>query len=214
MLAAIRAHAIPDRDPARARRPQGVEPTAVARRPVLAPARGAWQTARALGLPHAAGERRPGDRGRRHRRASSTDFVAATQRAERLGLDAIELHCAHGYLLHQFLSPVSNRRDDAYGGSRENACACRSRSSTPCAPPGRRQAARRAHLGQRLARGRPGRRRRDRLRACAQGRGCDWIDVSSGGISPLQKIALGPGYQVPFAERIKREAGLATWRSA
>jgi NADPH2 dehydrogenase len=148
-------------------------------------------------------------------RATIDDFVAATRRAERLGLAAIELHCAHGYLLHQFLSPIANHRDDAYGGSLANRMRLplqifeAIRAAWPASRP----------LGVRVSAsdwlelsGTASWTLDDTVtfaRALQQ-RGCDWIDVSSGGVSPTQKIALGPGYQVPFAERVKRETGMAT----
>jgi NADPH2 dehydrogenase len=143
------------------------------------------------------------------------DFAAAARRAERLGLDAIELHCAHGYLLHEFLSPVSNRRTDAYGGSLEN------RMRLPLAVFDAVRAAWPAHkpLGVRVSAtdwlehlDMPSWTLEQTLQFAAQlkARGCDWIDVSSGGISPQQKIAPGPGYQVPFAAAVKRATGMTT----
>jgi len=138
-------------------------------------------------------------------------FAAAARRADRLGIDAFELHAAHGYLLHEFLSPLANRRDDAYGGSLENRMrfplqvfeAVRE-AVHPDKPVGIRVSAtdwveggwdveQTVVLAQELNK-----------------RGCAFIDVSSGGISPLQQIPLGPGYQVPFAERIRKAAGMPT----
>jgi 2,4-dienoyl-CoA reductase-like NADH-dependent reductase (Old Yellow Enzyme family) len=176
---------------------------------------GGWTPLAPSAVPHKAGEAPPQAMSRDDIRQVVDDFVTATRRAERLGLAAIELHCAHGYLLHQFLSPVSNRRDDAYGGSRENRMRLplevfdAVRAAWPAGKP----------LGVRVSASdwldhldAPSWTIEDTLvfGHALKARGCDWIDVSSGGISPLQKIALGPGYQVPFAERIKRETGLAT----
>ena len=139
-------------------------------------------------------------------------FVAAAKRAERLGIDAIEVHGAHGYLLHQFLSPISNQRTDQYGGSLENRMRFplevfdAVRAAFPARQAGRRAGVRRP-TGSRAA------------GICAQTiefakelkkRGVDWIDASSGGVSPLQKIPLGPGYQVPFAQAIKEATGVTT----
>jgi 2,4-dienoyl-CoA reductase-like NADH-dependent reductase (Old Yellow Enzyme family) len=144
-------------------------------------------------------------------------FAEAATRAARLGVDAIEVHAAHGYLLHQFLSPVSNRRSDEYGGSLENRMRFplevfdAVRAAFPSARPvGVRISATdwleemepplpSWTLEQSLA-----------LARALKSRGCDWIDVSSGGVSPQQKIKPGPGYQVPFAEIVRNEVGLAT----
>ena len=138
-------------------------------------------------------------------------FVHAAQRAGRLGIDAIELHAAHGYLLHTFLSPLANRRSDHYGGSLENRMRfplevfSAVRKAWPEAKP----------LGVRISASDwieggwdlpQSIEFAQRLKAA----GCDWIDASSGGLAPEQKIAPGPGYQVPFAEAIRKEAGIPT----
>ena len=138
-------------------------------------------------------------------------FVQAAQRSARLGIDAIELHAAHGYLLHEFLSPLSNRRGDSYGGSLENRMRfplevfAAVRAVWPAAKPlgVRISASDWIEGGWDLAQSIEFARR---LKAA----GCDWIDASSGGLAPGQKIALGPGYQVPFAEAIRKEVGITT----
>src|SRR5690606_2259495 len=139
-------------------------------------------------------------------------FVDAVLRADRLGLDAIEVHGAHGYLLHEFLSPLANRREDEYGGSLEN------RMRWPLEVFAAMRAAWPAHkpMGIRLSAtdwrdDLPAAQRFDLPDAIEFSRRCaaigaDWIDVSSGGISPQQNVRVGPGYQVPFAEAIRREA--------
>ncbi|ANN77381.1 NADH:flavin oxidoreductase/NADH oxidase [Bordetella flabilis] len=138
-------------------------------------------------------------------------FVAAARRADRLGFDTVELHAAHGYLMHQFLSPLANRRTDQYGGSLEN------RMRFPLEVFDAVRAAFNADkpVGVRVSATDwvDGGWDADQTVAFAQAlkaRGCDYIDVSSGGMSPAQKIPLSPGYQVPFAERIKRETGITT----
>jgi 2,4-dienoyl-CoA reductase-like NADH-dependent reductase (Old Yellow Enzyme family) len=136
-------------------------------------------------------------------------FAASAKRAARLGIDAIEIHAAHGYLLHEFLSPLSNQRTDEYGGSLENRMRFplevfdAIRAAFPSDSP----------VGVRVSASDwvEGGWDIDQTVAFAQAlksRGCDWIDASSGGVSPDQKIPLKPGYQVPFAERLKREVGL------
>jgi 2,4-dienoyl-CoA reductase-like NADH-dependent reductase (Old Yellow Enzyme family) len=138
-------------------------------------------------------------------------FAAAAKRAARLGLDAIEIHSAHGYLLHEFLSPISNRRTDDYGGSLENRMRFpleifeATRAAFPQDKPvGVRVSASDWveggwDLQQTLV-----------FAAELKKRGVDWIDASSGGISPLQKIPVVPGYQVPFARQIKAATALKT----
>ena len=127
-------------------------------------------------------------------------FAAATRRAHRIGFDAIELHGAHGYLLHQFLSPLSNQREDEYGGSLEN------RMRFPLAVYDAVRAEWPDHkpLGVRISATdylHGGWRMEDSVafgRRLSQ-RGCDWIDVSSGGIAQGEKIPVGPG--IPGALR-------------
>lgn len=177
----------------------------------VAPDAGGWQTVSASSI--AASDRAPppvalsaGEI------AALVDaFAAAARRARRIGFDAIELHGAHGYLLHQFLSPVSNRREDAWGGSLEN----RMRFPLEVFDAVRGEWPDDRPLGVRIS-------ARDYLAGgwsledsiafahALAARGCDWIDVSSGGIAAGERIATGPGYQVPFAERIRRDTGLVT----
>ncbi len=133
-----------------------------------------------------------------------TAFADAARRAARLGIDAVQLHAAHGYLLHQFLSPLSNRRDDDYGGSLEN------RMRFPLEV---FDAVHDAFGGHGPVTVRvsgtdwtPGGWSIDETIVFAQAleaRGCAAINVSSGGLDPAQQIALAPGYQVPLARRVK-----------
>jgi NADPH2 dehydrogenase len=138
-------------------------------------------------------------------------FVNSARRAVRIGFDAIELHYAHGYLAHSFLSPVSNKRGDQYGGSFEN----RMRFGREVAQAVRAVVPRTVALGARIT---GSDWREDGLTiddAVAYSKalkadGLDYIDVSSGGITADTRNPTGPGYNVPAAERIKREAGIAT----
>jgi 2,4-dienoyl-CoA reductase-like NADH-dependent reductase (Old Yellow Enzyme family) len=138
-------------------------------------------------------------------------FVAAAQRAMRLGLDAIELHSAHGYLLHEFLSPIANHREDQYGGSLQNRMRFplevfdAVRAAVPADKP----------IGVKLSATDWVEGGWDLEQTIAyarelQRRGVDWIDASSGGISPAQKIPVKPSYQVPFARAIKQATGVNT----
>ncbi|MBI17599.1 MAG: oxidoreductase [Proteobacteria bacterium] len=139
-------------------------------------------------------------------------FVEATVRADRIGFDLIEVHGAHGYLIHQFCSPLSNHRTDEYGGSLDNRIRFplevfeAMRAVWPTDKP----------MGMRIT-------AKDwvdggwDLDDCVyfanalKVLGCDFVDVSSGGLDPRQNITVGPGYQVSFAERVRRKTGLHTW---
>jgi 2,4-dienoyl-CoA reductase-like NADH-dependent reductase (Old Yellow Enzyme family) len=138
-------------------------------------------------------------------------FGQAAARADRFGFDAIEIHAAHGYLLHEFLSPVANQRTDAYGGSFEG----RARAlvevvgAVRAVWPATKLLFVRLSATDWLAEG------WDiddtvRLAAVLREHQVDVIDCSSGGISPGQQISIGPGYQVPFAERVRHESGVLT----
>lgn len=136
------------------------------------------------------------------------DFVRAAQRCERLGIDVIELHFAHGYLGHQFLSPLSNRREDAYGGSLEN----RMRFPLELFDAVRAVWTKKP-LGVRIsatdwAEGGWDVEQSIAFVNAVKAHGCDFVDVSSGGLVPFQKIPVGPAYQVPFASQIKRATGM------
>ncbi|MGC2458107.1 MAG: NADH:flavin oxidoreductase/NADH oxidase [Gallionellaceae bacterium] len=177
----------------------------------MAPGSGGWKTVAPSALPFAANDSLPltlDDEGLQRVR---NDFMAAAQRAQRLGIDVIELHAAHGYLLHQFLSPLSNTRADRYGGTLENRMRFplevfeAIRSAVPADKP----------VGIRISAtdwvdGGWDIEQSVVFAKEMQRWGCTFIDVSSGGLSPLQQIPAVPGYQVPFAARIRREVGLAT----
>jgi 2,4-dienoyl-CoA reductase-like NADH-dependent reductase (Old Yellow Enzyme family) len=131
-------------------------------------------------------------------------FVGAAKRAARLGIDAVQLHAAHGYLLHQFLSPLSNQRTDAYGGSLENRMRFplevfdAVRATFPAIKPVtvRVSATDWVDGGLDIDQFIP-------FVQALEARGCDAIHVSSGGLHPAQKIPVGPSYQVPLARAVK-----------
>jgi len=138
-------------------------------------------------------------------------FVQATRRADRAGFDAIEVHGAHGYLLHEFLSPLSNRRNDAYGGTPEG----RMRFPLEVFAAMRAVWPASKALGIRVSatdwvEGGWDLEQTIAFARALKERGCDFIDVSSGGLSPEQKVPLGPGYQTHFAAEVKRATGLTT----
>jgi 2,4-dienoyl-CoA reductase-like NADH-dependent reductase (Old Yellow Enzyme family) len=138
-------------------------------------------------------------------------FVAAAKRAERLGLDAIELHSAHGYLLHQFLSPISNKRTDQYGGPLQNRMRYPLEvfDAIRAAFPENKPIGVKVSATDWVEGGWDLAQTIEYVKELKK-RGVDWIDASSGGVSPLQKIPLAPGYQVPFAQGIKQATGVTT----
>ena len=172
---------------------------------------GGWQTVAPSALPFAAGGAQPLALDHAGLLRIRDDFVSVAQRAHRLGIDVIELHAAHGYLLHQFLSPLSNTRADRYGGTLENRMRFPLEvfEAIRAAVPADKPVGIRISATDWMAGG------WDIEQSVVfakelQLRGCAFIDVSSGGLSPLQQIPAEPGYQVPFAARIRRETGLVT----
>jgi len=170
---------------------------------------GGWQTVAPSPVPFADTEHPPIGLDRHGLAGIRDAFAAAARRAARLGLDAVQLHGAHGYLLHEFLSPLSNRRDDEYGGSLENRMrfplevfdAVREAfpagrpvtmrvSGTDWAPDG-------WDIEQTIA-----------FAQTLEAHGCGGIHVSSGGLTPAQKIPIGPSYQVPLARAVKQATGM------
>jgi 2,4-dienoyl-CoA reductase-like NADH-dependent reductase (Old Yellow Enzyme family) len=138
-------------------------------------------------------------------------FAAAARRASDAGFRVIEIHAAHGYLIHEFLSPLSNRREDAYGGSFEN----RTRLLRETVAAVRSVWPERAPLFVRISAtdwvdGGWDVEQSVELARALRVSGVDLIDCSSGGNVPQATIPVGPGYQTPFAERIRRDAGIMT----
>jgi 2,4-dienoyl-CoA reductase-like NADH-dependent reductase (Old Yellow Enzyme family) len=163
-----------------------------------------WRTVAPSAIPFLSSEHAPLALDREALTRVREAFVAAAARAERLGIDAVQIHGAHGYLLHQFLSPLSNHRDDEYGGSLEN------RMRFPLEvfdavrttfPAGRAVTMRVSgsdwveggwDVAQTIA-----------FAQALEARGCSAIHVSSGGLDPSQRIPVGPSYQVPLARAVK-----------
>lgn len=171
----------------------------------------AWTTMSASALPHNPGDPTPVELDQQGMRRVCDAFATAAMRSGRMGLDAIELHAAHGYLLHQFLSPLSNARTDAYGGSLEN----RMRFPLEVFAAVRESFPRERPVGVRISATDWMAGGWDVAQSIAftrqlQALGVDFIDVSSGGISPLQKVAVSPGYQVGFSRDIRKATGVAT----
>src|SRR5450432_2107752 len=174
-------------------------------------AQGGWTPVAPSAIPHLEPEAPPAALDAAGLAQIKHEFVGAARRASLIGIDALELHCAHGYLLHEFLSPISNRRDDAYGGSFDN----RVRFPLEVFAAVRNVWPQDKPMGVRISATDwiDGGWTIDDSIALAQrlkAAGCDWIDASSGGISPAQKIPLGPGYQVPLARAIRRATSIPT----
>lgn len=178
---------------------------------LIAPQDGGWNPIAPSALPFSPSEPPPLEMNALDLERVREAFVHAAQRAARLGIDAIELHAAHGYLLHEFLSPLSNRRSDRYGGALEN----RMRFPLEVFAAVRKVWPEEKPLGMRISASDWIDGGWDLAQSIEFGRqlkalGCDWIDASSGGLAPEQKITLGPGYQVQFAEAIRKELGIPT----
>jgi 2,4-dienoyl-CoA reductase-like NADH-dependent reductase (Old Yellow Enzyme family) len=144
-------------------------------------------------------------------RALASAFAAAAQRAHAAGFQVAEVHAAHGYLLHQFLSPLTNRRTDTYGGPFEN----RTRAVREVVAAVRQVWPEELPLFIRISATDWAEGGWDLEQSVALARllkplGVDLVDCSSGGLLPDVRIPVAPGYQVPFAERLRREAGVAT----
>jgi 2,4-dienoyl-CoA reductase-like NADH-dependent reductase (Old Yellow Enzyme family) len=178
---------------------------------VIPQSEGGWQPIAPSAIPFRPGDPAPSELSKDAIRELANTFAAAAKRALRAGFQAIELHGAHGYLMHEFFSPLSNRRTDEYGGSFENRIrfgletieAVRAvwpdefplllRISATDWVEGGWDIEDSVELARRV-----------------KPMGVDLIDCSSGGTSLEQKIPLKPGYQVPFAERIRREVEIPT----
>ncbi len=170
-----------------------------------------WQPQSASAVPYLAGWPAPLPMAEVDLERVKAAFVQAAKRADRAGFDMVQLHVAHGYLLHQFLSPITNTRDDAYGGSLEQRMRYplevfeAVRAAFPAEKPVMVRLSATDwidggwDLDQSVA-----------FCRALKDLGCDMVDVSSGGLDQRQKIKTGPGYQVAMSARIRREAGIPT----
>ncbi len=172
---------------------------------------GGWTTDAPSAVPHKEGEAPPRALDAPGLARVREAFVAAARRADRLGIDALEVHSAHGYLLHQFLSPIANKRTDQYGGSLQNRMRYPLEvfEAVRAAFPNSKPVGVKVSATDWVEGGWDLAQTIEYARELKQ-RGVDWIDASSGGASPLQKIPLSPGYQVPFAQAIREATGLTT----
>jgi 2,4-dienoyl-CoA reductase-like NADH-dependent reductase (Old Yellow Enzyme family) len=172
---------------------------------------GGWRPLAPSAVPFRDGDPEPHALSRDEIRRVVDEFAAAAARARAAGFEAVEIHMAHGYLIHEFLSPLSNRRDDEYGGAfdarvrmaLETAAAVREAFPSDLPVFARVSATDWVEGGWDLAQTVELARRLGAI-------GVDLVDCSSGGAVPGARITTGPGYQVPFAEAIRREAGVLT----
>lgn len=168
-----------------------------------------WQPVAPSALPHLATELPPTELDTAGLERIKIAFVKTAERAQAIGIEMLELHAAHGYLLHQFLSPISNKRIDAYGGNFEN----RTRFVREIFDAVRAKF--NGVLGIRLSAtdwvedGWNPEETAD-LSVGLKEAGANFVHISSGGVAAQQKIALGPEYQVPFAKSVKDKSGLPT----
>jgi 2,4-dienoyl-CoA reductase-like NADH-dependent reductase (Old Yellow Enzyme family) len=177
----------------------------------LAAGEGAWTTLAPSAIPFDAGSPAPREMTAGDMDRVIDEFAAAARRAVDAGFGVVEVHAAHGYLLHEFLSPLSNRRTDGFGGPLENRMRFplrvvgAVREAFPAGRPVfvRISATDWADEGWDLAQSTVFARSVKEL-------GVDLVDCSSGGLVPYAKVAVGPGYQVPFAEAIRRDTGIPT----
>jgi len=177
----------------------------------LKPEEGAYETIAPSALPYAPGWHTPRAMTKADIERIVNAFAESTKRVLRIGYDLVELHGGHGYLFHQFLSPLSNQRKDDYGGSLENRMRfplqvfAAMRAVWPADRPMgvRISATDWVEGGWNIEESVVFSRELKKL-------GCDYVDCSSGALDPRQQLPLAPGYQVPFAERIRKEAGIPT----
>jgi 2,4-dienoyl-CoA reductase-like NADH-dependent reductase (Old Yellow Enzyme family) len=174
-------------------------------------ARGGWETVAPSALAFADDYPQPSEMTKEDIEKATEDFVAAATRAVRAGFETIEIHAAHGYLFHEFLSPLSNKRADEYGGSLEN----RMRFPLDVAKKVRAVVPENLPVFVRISATdwtTGGWDLPESIEFCRalKETGIDLIDVSTGGNVLNAKIPVAPGYQVPFAAEIRRQAGIAT----
>jgi len=177
----------------------------------LQPNEGAWQTQAPSAVPLAAGWPEPQAMSKSDMHQLTQAFVLSAKRAARIGLDFIEIHSTHGYLLSEFLSPLSNKRKDEYGGSLENRMRFPLevfRAVRAAFPADRFVGAKIS--GSDFADGGFTPDEAVVYARALKAEGCAYVTVSGGGVVLDAKIPVSPGYQVPFAERVKKETGIIT----
>ncbi|AKU90782.1 NADH:flavin oxidoreductase/NADH oxidase [Vulgatibacter incomptus] len=170
-----------------------------------------WQTVAPSPVPFAKGEHPPLALDAGGITAVRKSFAEAARRAAQIGFDALQIHAAHGYLLHEFLSPISNQRNDEYGGSLENRMRLPLEvfDAVRAAFPAERPVSVRVSATD-WAEGGWDIEQTIAFAQALERRGCSAIHVSSGGLTPAQRIPVGPSYQVPLARAVKAATSLPT----
>jgi len=174
----------------------------------LGPGESPWQTVAPSAIAYGEGWHVPHEFTHGELKVLRDAFAAAAQRALRAGFDLIELHAAHGYLMHQFLSPLSNRRTDAYGTDRMKFPLEVAHALREVWPKDRALAARIS--GSDWAEGGLDAGDAAAFAKKLKEAGFDFVCVSSGALVPQQKMKVDPGFNVPFAARVRKEAGITT----
>lgn len=186
------------------------QPPALGAKP-LTKEEGAWETLAPSAIPFGEGWHVPRAMTKDEMKSTIADYVSMVQRAERIGYDVLEMHGGHGYLIHQFLSPLANQRDDEYGGSLQKRMRYplevfeAMRKAWPAdMPMGIRVSAVDWVDG--------GTTIEDTIAFAHELKalGCDYMDVSSGQVDARQKIPFAPGYNAPFAEAVRKATGMPT----
>jgi 2,4-dienoyl-CoA reductase-like NADH-dependent reductase (Old Yellow Enzyme family) len=177
---------------------------------LLSPDQGGWPTLAPSALPHLPQETAPTELSLADIAQLKADFVKTAKLSQDMGIEALELHAAHGYLLHQFLSPIANQRSDAYGGAYEN------RIRFPLEVFKAVREVFSGALGMRISAtdwvdGGWTLDETVALSVLLKQAGAQFVHISSGGVSPQQKIPIGPEYQVPLAKAVRERSGLTTF---
>lgn len=195
---------------AHAGRKGSVHPPAQGGKP-LGPGEQPWTTLAPSSLPFGPGWHVPEALTRAGLAQVKEQFVGAARRAARIGFDLVELHVGHGYLLHEFLSPLSNQRDDEYGGSTANRMRFPLEvfEAVRAVWPADRPLGVRVSATDWVEGGWTPEETLDFARGL-KALGCDFLDVTSGQLDPRQQIPFAPGYNVPFSERVRREVSMVT----
>lgn len=195
---------------AHAGRKGSTQPPALGGQP-LKPEEGAWETVAPSALPYAPGWHTPHALTTAEIQGLQEDFANSVRRADRVGYDLVEMHAGHGYLVHQFLSPLSNHRTDGYGGSLVSRMrfALETFEAMRAAWPDSKPMGVRVSATDWVSGGWTPEETVVFARELKK-LGCDYVDVSSGALDPAQQVPFAPGYHVPISQKVRSEASVTT----